>query len=324
MTKSEKPKSDNFGWIMALLFPKRGKPTTQPTQKSEAASKPSQPAITNSATPAIASAPQTATASSSPAPQQLGAIKAPAAPAPQIIHSVAAPPVKPAPIQPATKQEPPVNGQAQATKLSPKSESKKSEHGKVMPTIWTVASILSLIVNVILIVVLLVLGRELFVLKSLVGEQLLGGLYQNFIYMDLAHIKTEITVKDTIPISFTLPISQDTVVTLTNPTPINGANVRIVSGGLTINSPANIILPAGTSLPVHLELNVPVQTTVPVTLKVPVDIPLDQTELHKPFIGLQQVVDPFYKMLFPQYKKPSDVPACQSMPWLCNSIFANP
>ena len=193
-----------------------------------------------------------------------------------------------------------------------------------MPTIWTVASVLSLIVNVILIIVLVVLARELFVLKSIVGNDLLGGLYANFIYMDKAHIKTEITVKDTIPINFTLPISQDTVVTLTQNTPINGANVKITSGGLTINSAANIVLPRGTNLPVHLELNVPVTTSVPVTLKVPVDIPLEQTELHQPFVGLQQVVAPFYNMLMPKYKKASDVPACQSAPWLCNMLFATP
>jgi hypothetical protein len=305
MKKPEKPKTDNLGWIMAFLFPKKGKPASQTTQ--QAAAKP-QPAQLTTQEPVA------------PAPKPLEVIKPPAAATPQVIHSVSAPP------KPAAKPEPPMNpasGQSLLTRLSPKPAGKTGS-GKIMPAFWTVASILSLIVNIILIVVLLVLARELFVLKSIVGDQLLGGLYQNFIYMDLAHIKTEITVKDTIPISFTLPISQDTVVTLTDPTPINNANVRIVSGGLTINSPANIILPAGTNLPVHLELNVPVQTTVPVTLKVPVDIPLQNTELHKPFIGLQQVVAPFYKMLFPDIKKSSDVPACQSTPWLCNTFFANP
>ena len=115
--------------------------------------------------------------------------------------------------------------------------------------------------------------------------------------MDTAHIKTNITVTDNIPINFNLPISQDTVVTLTQNTTINGANVRINSGGLSINSAANIILPAGTNLPVHLELTVPVNTTVPIQLNVPIDIPLQNTELHKPFIGLQQVVSPFYWLL---------------------------
>lgn len=209
-------------------------------------------------------------------------------------------------------------------KVQPAEKKSTSGPGIALTTFWTVASVLSVIVNVILIVVLLVLARELFVLKAIVGNNLLGGLYENFIFMDQAHIKTEITVKDNIPIDFTLPISQDTVVTLTGDTPINGAMVRLNSGGVTINSPANIVLPAGTNLPVHLELKVPVTTLVPITLKVPVDIALDQTDLHKPFIGLQQVVAPFYQMLMPQYKTANDIPACKSAAWLCNFIFAAP
>jgi hypothetical protein len=326
MKKPEKTKTDPIGWILAFLFPKKGKPVTPAAQKPLTIPQPA-PAVPKplAAPQAAPSAPKPmVTFNSAPPQPQVDAVKPAVTQAPQVIHSVTSPP---APIKPAVKPaETPPAGQSGLTKASPKPAASrfKFDSTKVMPTVWTVASVLSLIVNIILIVVLLVLGRELFVLKALVGDQLLGGLYKNFIYMDLAHIKTEITVKDSIPINFTLPISQDTVVVLTENTPINGANVRITSGGLSINSAANIVLPRGTSLPVHLELNVPVTTNVPVTLKVPIDIPLDQTELHKPFIGLQQVVDPFYKMLFPQYKKASDVPACQSAPWLCNTLFANP
>jgi hypothetical protein len=139
--------------------------------------------------------------------------------------------------------------------------------------------------------------------------------------MDQAHIKTNINVADTIPINFTLPISQDTMVVLTANTPISGANVRINTGGMTINSPANIILPAGTTLPVHLELNIPVNTTIPINILVPVDIPLQDTELHKPFIGLQQVVAPFYNMLQPNIKSPQDAPFCTPLSAFCSYYF---
>lgn len=315
MTKHDKPKIDIIGWILGLFIPKKSKPSAPTNKNLGMTSKPVQPFTEDIDT-------------SNPTPPQQQASVAPppvtVKSTPQLIHSVSAPPPRPAPINPAAA---PSSGQSQLTRLSPKPARKplfKFESGKVMPTVWTVASVLSLIVNLILIVVLVVLARELFVLKALVGDQLLGGLYQNFIYMDLAHIKTEITVKDNIPINFTLPISQDTVVTLTENTPINGANVRITSGGLTINSAANIVLPRGTSLPVHLQLDVPVNTTVPITIKVPVDIPLQETELHKPFIGLQQVVDPFYKMLMPQYKKASDIPICKPFSSLCNTLFATP
>jgi hypothetical protein len=296
MKKPEKSKTDNLGWIMAFLFPKKGKPAAQPLQKTV-----------------------------TPPTQQANAGETAVKSTPQVIHAVSAPPSQPLPLKkPAAA---PSSGQSQLTRLSPKPARKpffKFEAGKILPAFWTVASVLSFVVNVILIIVLVVLARELFVLKSIVGNNLLGGLYQNFIYMDLAHIKTEITVSETIPINFTLPISQDTIVTLTENTSINGANVRITSGGVAINSAANIILPRGTNLPVHLELNVPVSTSVPITIRVPVDIPLDQTELHKPFIGLQQVVDPFYKLLAPQFKTAADVPACKSLGWFCNWFFYLP
>jgi len=66
---------------------------------------------------------------------------------------------------------------------------------------------------------------------------------------------------------------------------------------------------------------VPVTTTVPINLNVPVDIPLQQTELHKPFIGLQQVVAPFYQMLQPQIKAPQDIPLCKSLSLFCGFYF---
>jgi hypothetical protein len=317
MKKPEKPKTDNLGWITALIFRKKGKENTPPKQDPLWMPKPASPASEDAAI-----------SNSAPAPKPTEVVKPPIKTTPQVIHSVSAPTTQqPAPIKPA---ETPPSGQSQLTRLSPKPASQRKpifEAGKVLPAFWTVASVLSFVVNVILIVVLVILARELFVLKSMVGDYLIGGLYSNFINMDRAHIKTNITVADTIPISFTLPISQDTVVTLTQNTPINGANVKITSGGLTINSAANIVLPAGTNLPVHLELNVPVTTTVPIKLNVPVDIPLEQTELHQPFVGLQQVVSPFYWMLRPIDKKISsaaDVEACKSISWLCNWFFYTP
>ncbi len=192
---------------------------------------------------------------------------------------------------------------------------------KPLPAFWTVASALSFIVNIILIIVLILLGRELFGIKHLVGDGLLGGLYQNFILMDKAHIVYNIPVQDQVPVNFSLTISQDTVVTLTEPTRISGAQVALTSGGVNINAPANIVLPAGTILPVHLNLTVPVNTTIPIKINVPVDIPLDQTDLHTPFIGLQNVVRPYYWLLQPQIKNAGDIPLCRSFSWFCNWYF---
>ncbi|HVN54045.1 MAG TPA: hypothetical protein VMT46_06915 [Anaerolineaceae bacterium] len=194
--------------------------------------------------------------------------------------------------------------------------------GRVGPAFWTVASAISLLVNIILIVVLMIMGRQLFQIKQVLSNQLVGGLYTNFIKMDEARIQTNIKVNSTIPVDFDLPVNftlpvqfdlpvkTNTTVTLTKNTPINNARVSLFGGVLTIdNAPTDIVLPAGTRLPIALDIVVPVNTTVPVNtvvpvhttvpvqLNVPVDIPLKETELHEPFVGLQQVVSPYNTLL---------------------------
>lgn len=260
MGKSTHPKTDNLGWIKALLFPKKSKPL-QPV-------------------------------SAQPQPSEL----------------------KPA-------ESNPVVFETKPQEATTEHESSSRFTG-MAPAFWTVASILSLTVNVILIIVLLVLARELFTIKGLVGDGLLGGLYENFILMDRAHIKTTIEVKADVPVEFTLPVKTNTTVQLTEDTRIEGARVTLNTGGLNIlSAPTNIILPAGTNLPIALDITVPVNTTIPITLQVPVDIPLEETELHTPFVGLQGVVDDYYWMLQPDIKEPADLPFCKPFPWPCELFF---
>jgi hypothetical protein len=169
---------------------------------------------------------------------------------------------------------------------------------KIMPAFWTVTGLISLTVNVILIVVLLVLANYVFTIKSVVQDQLIGGLAKNFALMDQAHIVTSVKIDTKVPAKFSLPLDTDTSVTLTKDTTIRAATVSLTTGGLQIvNAPTNIILPAGTVLPIHLSLNVPVNQQIPVVLDVPINIPLAQTELHKPFVGLQDVVRPYQNLL---------------------------
>lgn len=305
MKTSPKPKTDPLGWLKAIFFPKKSQPLTPAPKDPVWMPKPAEAK-----------------------PAEAGSLEKPATDKLQLIHTVSAPETTPkisvgAPPAPVPVAQPQVTPAAKPAAQTP-TQKPLLEPAKLPNALWTVASVLSLTVNVILIVVLVIVARQLFALKAIVGDKLLGGLYENFIYMDQAHIQTNITVEDTIPINFTLPISTDTVVVLNQNTPINGANVRITSGGLTINSAANIVLPAGTNLPVHLQLDVPVSVNVPIKLNVPVDIPLQNTELHKPFIGLQQVVAPFYQMLGPNIEKPTDIEACQSIGWLCNWFFYTP
>jgi hypothetical protein len=178
---------------------------------------------------------------------------------------------------------------------------------KFLPAFWTIASILSLTVNLILVIILLLAWQMLGQISTLqtygLGEAsgLLGGLYTNFVKMDQANISTSIHVEKDIPVQFSLNVSGPTNVTLSQPVTISGATVWVQTGGLNIrDANATIVLPAGVVLPINIEsLVVPVDQKVPAILDVPVDIPLDQTELHEPFVGLQEVVKPWYCLIEP-------------------------
>jgi hypothetical protein len=179
---------------------------------------------------------------------------------------------------------------------------------KFMPAFWTIASILSLTVNLVLAVLLVSTWRNLPSLNvggvrssvTDMGTGLLGGLYTNFEKMDRAHITRTIPVETTIPVKFDLALNQQTNVILSQDVTINNALVTVQTGGLNISRAlASIVLPQGTNLPIVLNLTVPVDTTVPVALNVDVDIPLNETQLHDPFVGLRNVVEPYYCMINP-------------------------
>ena len=208
-------------------------------------------------------------------------------------------------------------------------QSRKSRflwQGEVLPAFWTIASLLSIIINVVLIVVVLILASELFSIKKLVQVQLIDGLYENFVKMDEAHIMTTIQVSDTIklhdsiPVVFDLPLKQGTEIILTKDTPIKKASV--ILNGQPV--PTDIVLKEGTRMSIALDLVVPVNQVVPIDLSVPVklivpvDIPLANTELHEPFAGLQDVVAPYKKLLD---GLPDSWGGLMCMPfkgWLCN------
>jgi hypothetical protein len=186
------------------------------------------------------------------------------------------------------------------------------------PPFWTIASILSFSINLILIIILLVFWINLRALNMNIGSamnigaDLLGGLYTNFEKMDRAHITTTIPVETTIPVKFDLQLNQQTNVVLSQNVTIDNALVTVKTGGLNIvNALTTIVLPEGTTLPVVLNLTVPVDTTVPVVLNVDVDIPLEQTQLHEPFTGLQDVVKPFYCMINPDALKLNGQSVCK-------------
>jgi hypothetical protein len=198
--------------------------------------------------------------------------------------------------------------------------------GKLLPAFWTVASVVSLFVNLVLIIVLISLGKQLFEFKKLIEGPLIGGLYNNFVLMDKAHIVTDIDVDATIPVRFDLPVRSNTTVVLTRDIKIPNTWVALNTAGqginLSINAPADITLPVGTPLDIQLTLMVPVSTTLPVRLPVHVDIPLEQTELHQPFTGLQSVVRPYRDYLGSLPNAWEETPLCTlKTDWLCHFLL---
>ena len=184
---------------------------------------------------------------------------------------------------------------------------------------------MSITVNIILIVILLVMFQMLGAVQGTANDKvsgLLGGLYTNFVKMDQANIQTSIHVEKEIPVQFSLNVSGPTNVTLSQPVTITGALVTVQTGGLNIvNARATIVLPQDTLLPINIQnLVVPVDQKVLAVLDVPVDIPLDQTELHEPFVGLQQVVKPWYCLIQPN----ALLEGVQVCPQMTNPILPTP
>ena len=161
-------KLNYFDIIKGVLFPQIGKPPVKPATPPQAPTPP---------------------AASSPAP---AAAKPPVTTV-QPTPMVSKPPVAAA--QPTTAQAAPA-----PQKPEPTAEEKAKQREKRMRLMWTIGSVVSIVVNLVLIIIVLVLVNQVFVLKKLVGDQLLGGLYNNFVLMDQAHIKTDITVTENTPV----------------------------------------------------------------------------------------------------------------------------
>jgi hypothetical protein len=182
----------------------------------------------------------------------------------------------------------------------------------LLPLFWTLASVISLTVNVILLIVLFGLLRGLGSVDAMgMGTGLLSGLYSNFERMDQAHIRTTIPVQTDIPLNMSIPVQTTTGITLAQDVVIRNAHVKISTAAFNIDSPADVTLPAGTALTVVLNFNVPVQAQVPVTLNVPVDIPLQATELHPAILGLQDTIKPFYCIVSPAAVSLTGTPVCR-------------
>jgi hypothetical protein len=188
--------------------------------------------------------------------------------------------------------------------FQPKAASKTGTGGfKFMPAFWTVASVMSFTVNIVLLIVVAIVLQNLGtvgVTVTGITDQLLGGLYNNFVRMDNATIRTQIPVNADIPLNITVPVKATTQITLAEAAVIRNAQVIINTGSLDINANATVTLPANTPLVVNLDFPLQVTDTIPISLLVDVNIPLMDTELSAPFNGLQDVVRPYYCLIKPK------------------------
>ncbi len=183
--------------------------------------------------------------------------------------------------------------------------------GRFLPAFWTVASLASLTLNLLLLGLLIALLRGIGGLDpAAVGSGLLGGLYANFERLDQAHIQATIPVQTTIPLNMSIPLRTTTGIVLAQDVVIRNARVRISTAAFNIDSPADVTLPAGTALNVVLDFSVPVVQDVPVSLSVPVDIALKDTELHLAIRGLQDALRPLYCMVNPMALSLRGDPLC--------------
>ena len=203
------------------------------------------------------------------------------------------------------KTPPMASSPASSSAAAPVKSQPRQSYSRIGPIFWTIASVISLLVNigtvVALIVVVQLLGGTKATLAFAQGQAngLLGGLYNNFVKMDAASIRTTIAVDANIPLDIVVPVQTTTQITIAEAAVIPNAHVRINTGSLNIDANAQVTLPAGTPLTVRLDFPLTVQNSIPIHLDVPVNIPLKDTELHEPFVGLQKVVEPYFCMLQP-------------------------
>lgn len=181
-----------------------------------------------------------------------------------------------------------------------------------LPIFWTAASIVSLIVNVVLIFLLMGLSRSVGAMSGAGGGPgLIGGIYNNLEELDAAHIKAVLPVQSDLALNASVPVQTSTRITLARDASIQGAHVKINTAGLNIDAPASVTLPAGTTLDVGMDFSLPLQANVPVAMDIPVDIAIQSTDLHPAILGLQQNLKPLLCATTPGAVSLSGAPLCR-------------
>jgi hypothetical protein len=158
----------------------------------------------------------------------------------------------------------------------------------------------SFAVTFVVVIALLVLGFALFQQR----ESLLGlkdgivcdtvtGLNTLLDDFEDAVITRTISITDSIPVVFDLPLDQNISVRMTQGVDLQRPTTMVLpGGGGRINGTVYLQLPQGLRLPIELKTTVPVRQEVPVVMDVPVSIPLKETDLGGVIQQLRDLLKP--------------------------------
>ena len=166
---------------------------------------------------------------------------------------------------------------------------------KLWPAFTNLAVVFSFVVNLVLIIALVLILRQVGPLMTGTVKPLVDGLHMSFVEMNQVSIKRTVAVEEVIPIEFTVPLDTTSTVILSEDVVLGNHPITMVlpGGGGYINGNVTMVLPAGLELPVALALDVPVKEGIPLDFEVSVEIPLRETELSGPFARLEGLFAPW-------------------------------
>ncbi len=174
----------------------------------------------------------------------------------------------------------------------------KSEIKKIWLAFKNFAIVFSFIVNFVLVIVLLLSPKPLFSTKSEIAEPLLLDLDSAFAALGETTIRTTVQINHMLPISFDLPLQQQTAVILNESVPLQvPATFYLPGGGGAINGVVSLALPSGQALPVTLDFTIPVAAMVPVEFALPVEIELYKAGMGPAIDQLRSVFQPMTSFL---------------------------
>jgi hypothetical protein len=165
--------------------------------------------------------------------------------------------------------------------------------GKPGEDFWKTITIVSIVLNLVLLFAMITLGSSIFKLKSAFDDAGFEEAAKAMTFEEGATLSTSIQVQDQVPVTLEVPLQRNTVVTLSEPASIDGMSISIRSATLSIDAPASMTFPVGAELPLALDFSVTVDTVVPIDITVPVEFPIAESEVGKSLSAMQGLLDPY-------------------------------